>query len=308
MKTVAIVNPVAGLHLAPRRWPHFLASQKTAASEIITWWTKGPGHAETLAARARREGFERVLAVGGDGTLLEVVNGLWWESHGMLPSLGTVPFGTGCDYVRNFAQSTSLSGCLTIALGETTVPISVGRVRLQSLDGRQYQRIFVNVLGLGLDAGVIARYRQRRLHLPGKLAYVRCVLQELWRLRHFSLKSVVDGQALNTEAVLMAIGLGRYFGGGMMITPGASIKSQRFQVVLAQRLSRLALLGLVPKVYSGNHLDHPRLLACHGRDIEVITDPPALVEAEGELIGRAPLKVKIVPEALQFAGQPLETV
>ena len=102
VKTVAIVNPTAGYRRASRVWPRLLASLGAAGAEITTWWTEWPGHAETLAARARRERFDRVVAVGGDGTLLEVVNGLWWKSRGPQPSVGMVPFGTGCDYVRNF--------------------------------------------------------------------------------------------------------------------------------------------------------------------------------------------------------------
>ncbi len=95
MKTVAIVNPVAGLRRAPLIWPRLLAARGTQGPRVTTWWTETPGHAEILAARARREGFARVVAVGGDGTLLEVVNGLWWESQGPLPSVGTVPLAPG---------------------------------------------------------------------------------------------------------------------------------------------------------------------------------------------------------------------
>ncbi len=307
MKIVAIVNPVAGFHLAPLIWPRLLEARGDEGSRVTTWWTEGQGHAETLAARARREGFDRVLAVGGDGTLLEVVNGLWWESQGPQPSVGTVPFGTGCDYVRNFACDGNLADYLTIALGEATAPVSVGRVRLQGLDGRPYQRVFVNVLGAGFDAGVIERFQRRRLRLPGKVAYAWCVLRELYRLSHYHITGEVNGRALTHDVLLLAIGLGRYFGGGMMITPGASPDSDHFQVVLAQRLTRLAVLGLLPKIYKGQHLEHPQLLHGAAGHIAVSADPPALVEAEGELIGRTPLDIEVLPRALQFAGQPIKS-
>ena len=88
MKTVAIVNPTAGYRRAPRLWPRLLKSLGEPGARVATWWSQWPGHAEALAARARREGFDRVVAVGGDGTLLEVVNGVWWESRGLLPSIG----------------------------------------------------------------------------------------------------------------------------------------------------------------------------------------------------------------------------
>jgi len=94
----------------------------------------------------------------------------------------------------------------------------------------------------------------------------------------------------------------------MMITPGAAPHSDCFQVVLAQRLTRLALLGLLPKVYFGRHLEHPQVLHCDSDHITVAANPPAYVESEGELIGRTPLEVELLPRALRFAGQSIKTV
>ncbi len=305
METVAIVNPVAGCHRAPRIWPGLLEARRGRGPRVTTWWTEAPGHAEILAARARREGFERVVAVGGDGTLLEVVNGLWWESRGPQPSVGTVPFGTGCDYVRNFACGRNLEDNLATALGDT-MPVSLGLARVQGMAGQPRVRVFVNVLGMGFDARVIVRVRRRRLGLPGKVGYALSVLQELRRLGHYRITGELDGCVLRTDAILVAAGLGRYFGGGMMITPGASPHSDRFQVVLGQRLTRLALLALLPKIYAGKHLEHPRVAGCFAEHLKLTADPPAYVEADGEVVGLTPLEVEILPQALRFAGFPKE--
>ena len=244
MKTVAIVNPTAGYRRARRVWPRLLASLGEPGANVATWWTERPGHAETLAARARREGFDRVVAVGGDGTLLEVVNGLWWEPQGPLPSVGVVPFGTGCDYVRSFDLGLCRRDQVMTALGEATLAVSLGLVRLQGFDGQPRVRVFINVLGLGLDARVIASFRQQRLRLPGKMAYFLSGFKELRRLTQHRITAELDGRGLSTAAMLAAIGLGRYFGGGMMITPGASPQAGHFQVVLAQKLTRLELVTI----------------------------------------------------------------
>jgi diacylglycerol kinase (ATP) len=302
MKTVAIVNPTAGYRRASRLWPRLLASLGALGVNVATWWTEWPGHAETLAARARRQGFDRVVAVGGDGTLLEVVNGLWWEPGGPLPSVGVVPFGTGCDYVRSFDLGRGLRDKVISALGQPTLAVSLGLVRLQGYDGRPRQRVFVNVLGLGIDAQVIAGFRQQRLRLPGKTGYFLSGFKELGRLRQHRITGALDGRPLETDAMLVAIGLGRYFGGGMMITPGASPLSGHFQVVLAQKLSRLELLGLLPGLYSGQHLHHPRVTAAYASRITIHADPPAEVEAEGELEGLTPIEVAIIPQALRIAA------
>lgn len=103
MKTVAIVNPISGGRHASRKWSELLDEPAVKAARVVTWWTDRPGHAEVLAARARRQGFERIVVAGGDGTLFQVINGLWWETKGRLPSVGMVSFGMGCDYVRDFS-------------------------------------------------------------------------------------------------------------------------------------------------------------------------------------------------------------
>ena len=305
MKTVAIVNPTAGYRRARRLWPRLLASLGQPGANVATWWTEWPGHAETLAARARREGFDRVVAVGGDGTLLEVVNGLWWESPGALPSVGVVPFGTGCDYVRSFELGPTLRDQVMTALGQATLPVSLGLVRLQGFDGQPRRRVFINVLGLGLDARVITRFRQQRLRLPGKMAYFLSGIRELGRLTHHRITGSLDGRPLETDAMLVALGLGCYFGGGMMITPGASPQAGHFHVVLAHKVSRLELVSIFPGLYSGKHLNHPRIKADYAGQIAMNADPPAYVEAEGELEGLTPIEVTILPRALRIAAPSL---
>jgi YegS/Rv2252/BmrU family lipid kinase len=305
MKTVAIVNPTAGYRRASRVWPRLLASLGETGAKVATWWTEWPGQAETLAAQARREGFDRVVAVGGDGTLLEVVNGLWWEPRGPLPSVGVVPFGTGCDYVRSFDLGQTRRDKVITALGQATVTVSLGLVRLRGYDGQPRQRVFVNVLGLGFDARVIAGFRQQRLRLPGKTGYFLSGFKELGRLKQHCITGALDGRVLSAEAMLVAIGLGRYFGGGLMITPGASPQAGHFQVVLAHKLSRLELLGLLPGLYFGRHLNHPRVSAAYAGRITINADPPAEVEAEGELEGLTPLEVTIIPQALRIAAPAL---
>jgi YegS/Rv2252/BmrU family lipid kinase len=305
MKTVAIVNPIAGYRRARRVWPRLLSSLGEAGAQVATWWTAWPGHAETLAAQARREGFDRVVAVGGDGTLLEVVNGLWWELRGAQPSVGVVPFGTGCDYVRSFNLGRTLRDKVVTALGEATLGVSLGLVRLQGFDGQPRQRVFVNVLGLGFDARVIAGFRQQHLGLPGKTGYFLGGLKALSRLTHHRITGELNGRPLKTEAAVVVLGLGRYFGGGLMITPGASPQAGYFQVVLGQKLSRLDVLTLLPGLYFGKHLDHPRVMADYAGHIKISAAPPAYVEAEGELEGLTPLEAAIIPEALRIAAPSL---
>ena len=302
MKAVAIVNPVAGSHKAGRVWPQLLKGLESRPVALKTWWTEAPGHGEVLAARARQQGYERVLAVGGDGTTHEVANGLWWEPRGRLPSLGIVPLGTGCDYVRSFCKRATLGDHLTQALGTSTVPVNVALLRAEAFHGKAITRICLNVLGLGFDARVVARMRRQKLPLAGKAPYIISLLQELLVLKHFRLTGLIDREPFAARSTLLVAALGRFFGGGIMIAPLASPQSGRFELVWDENLSRLTLLFLLGKTMRGDHLSHPRVHSRFARRLEVSADPPAVVQVEGEPVGRTPLEVMLSPEKLHVAA------
>jgi diacylglycerol kinase (ATP) len=302
MKIVAIVNPVAGKGQEVQEWPRLLQAAGPKAVQVVTWWTKGRGQAESLAAPARREGFDRIIAVGGDGTLFEVANGLWWEPQGRLPSLGMVPFGTGCDYLRNFEVGGTLKENLAAALGETEVPVNLGLARLPGLDGAPSQRIFVNVLGLGFDAEVVNRFQRQRRFLRGKIAYISSALEGLVRLKLYRLQGEANGEAIDAMVHTFVVGLGRYFGGGILIAPQASPQSDCFQLVWVQQLSRLQALRLLPAFWVGRQFAHPQVHASHAGYLKLKAAPAAFVQAEGELIGRTPIEVALNKRAFNFAA------
>jgi YegS/Rv2252/BmrU family lipid kinase len=307
MKTVAIVNPVAGWSQASRIWPGLAATVGAGTARVATWWTEGPRHAERLAAQARRDGLERVVVVGGDGTLFEVINGLWWEPDGVLPSVGIVPVGTGCDYTRNFSLGATLRDQLVTALAEPCLPVDVGACRLVGLDGRPRERIFLNVLGFGFDAAVIDRFQRCRLKLRGRIPYLIASLQEMARARFCAVKGAVDGEPIDTTALIFAAGLGRSFGAGMRITPDGMPGAGRFQVVWGERLTRFELMRLLPKIYAGRHLAHPKVHSRYARRVDLAAEPAAGVEAEGELIGTTPIQIEIHPRALRIACAGFKT-
>jgi YegS/Rv2252/BmrU family lipid kinase len=304
MKSVAIVNPVAGKGESPRKWPELVAALGPKSAHLETWLSEWPGHAEILAARARRRRFDRVVAVGGDGTLHQVVNGLWWEPAGRLPSVGMVPLGTACDYLLNLDTGSSLPEKLATALGELLAPVDVGLVKLRGIDGSPVQRVFTSVMSAGFDARVVRS--RRRLASPAsglKSVYAICALLQLIRLKSYRIRGEIDGAPFEAETVLFAVGIGRYYGGGLMITPDAAVNAACFQLVWSDSTCRLELLHLFPKIYSGAHLSDPRAHSLHGHSVKLSADPPAYVQADGELLGTTPIDVGVFPGGLRFAAR-----
>lgn len=303
MKAVAIVNPKSGWGRAVHEWPRLLAQAGSAS--VATWWSRWSGHSEVLAARARREGFDRVIAVGGDGTLFQVLNGLWWEPEGTFPSVGMVPFGTACDYPRNFDLGRSREEQLATALGSSTFAVNAGTCRLQGLDGRPTQRAFVMVLGAGFDARVVMRFKQQRFWKRGKFSYFVSGLNEILRLKASRFQGEIEGQRFEEESILLTASLGRYFAGRMMIAPSISPGSDAMQIMRVAPLRPWDILPLLMKLYVGKHATHPRVHTRMASHLKVAADPPAFVEADGEPIGLTPMEVFFHRGAFQFAARSL---
>ena len=300
MKAAAILNPASGRGDGSRLWARLLSDLPGETKDLATWTTQGPGHAESLAAEARRQGFDRVIAAGGDGTLFEVVNGIWWENRGTLPSVAMVSLGTGCDYLRSFRARRDPARELTSALRNPAVGVGVGMAGLRGADGSAVRRVFLNVIGAGFDGSVALRLQRSARSKLGRASYVVALLRELQTLKSHRLEGTLDGRALEADSVMMAACLGRFFGAGMMIAPEASPLADHFQVIWSHGAGPLEMVGLLPGIYRGKHLDHPSVRSCSAQQLRVDAAPPAPVEAEGEPLGWTPLSVHILPRALSF--------
>jgi diacylglycerol kinase (ATP) len=173
------------------------------------------------------------------------------------------------------------------------------------LHGRPISRVCLNVIGAGFDAQVIARYHRQKIPKYGKLPYFLSGIQELFKLSHFRLQGEIDGKDFEAVSLIFVVGLGQYFGGRMMITPWASPQSGRVQLVWNQQISWLDLIRLFPQIYLGRHLKHPKVQTRFARKVKLAAEPPALVEADGELVGLTPLEVEIYPGAFQVAAEKL---
>ena len=303
MRIAAIANPTSGSGKARRLWPDLLEALGCRKREIQTLWTEYPRHAEVLAASARRDGYERIIAVGGDGTLFEVVNGLCGESRGEMPSVGMVPLGTGCDYIRNFEAGSGPTERLDTAMGGSIVPVSLGLCRFRGIHGEALQKVFMMVLGVGFDAEVIRRFKSRRTVRSGWLAYVLSSLQALGRVKPLRLNGEIDGVPFNARAPFFVAGIGRYFGMRMAIAPESSPSSGTCQLVWAKSMSKLDLLRLIPLTYFGAHVKDSRIRTTHAKRIALDSNPPAWIEADGELLGKTPIEIEILPDALHFAAK-----
>ena len=252
MRSLVVVNPVAGKGGAPRAWAragHALSGDGIADWECVA--SEGIGHARELARAAATAGCERVVAVGGDGTVYEVANGLARSDT----ALGIVPTGTGNDTSRTLGIPSEPIAAARLALTGPIRTIDLGEA--ETARGSTY---FVNVAGFGFDAEVTTRVNALPKLVGGTVPYVAAVLQTLWRFRAPSMRITPGDQIVQGRVFLVAVANGPTYGGGMRIAPDAVADDGLFDVCVVGDLSRWDVVRLIPELYSGRHRSHRECL------------------------------------------------
>lgn len=291
-----VVNPAAGGGKTLKAVPKVHAALQSLGRPYHLHLSTAAGDCRASAARLAAGGASLLLAVGGDGTIHEVANGL--RDSGTSVPLGIVPAGNGSDFARTVGAPKEIDEAIRRACVSTPRAIDAGLARFD--DGTE--RLFVNVAGLGFDA-VVAEKAARWKFLPGaNLPYLAAALQVLPRFKNVPATIDVDGKRHAAPAVFVQIANAKYMGGGYKIAPMADIADGQLDLALVGDFGRLDLLRQIPKVYSGNHTSHPKFTHDRGSTIRVVTERPARVQLDGELMGEAPVTFTVLPGALMLAG------
>jgi diacylglycerol kinase (ATP) len=270
--------------------------------------TAGPGDAPALARSAAFGGADLVVAVGGDGTINEVVNGILTaagakrgEAGGGGPALGIVPAGSGSDFARSLAVPRDVAGALAVLEAGRRRRIDAGKIVCASLDAAVAQttteRFFVNMGGCGASAQVASRFNRR--HIPGALGYAAASVMTTLSYRWPRVDIRTDDDAPRTVTLNMLFACnGEYCGGGMRVGRGARLDDGLLLVVEAAGIGRLRTMLEWPRLYGG-HLARVRgVRVVPARRVEVRSEEEVLVDCDGEVIGRLPAAYEIVPAAI----------
>lgn len=294
-----IVNPVARGGAMGKRWPRIQKALREESLPFTADLTEGAGHATELARQALADGYRLIVAVGGDGTINEVVNGLMVEGR-IDPEvvLGMIPAGAGDDFRRTLGIPLDYREAVLSLKGRETHLIDLGELEYTS-EGQVRRRYFANLAGLGFDAAVVERTRRSWKALPGTIPYLMSLLTTLVTYRNKDVRILLDGEELRQRANAVIVCNGCYCGGGMHIAPDADPSDGLFDVIVIGDTTKLEFLANVPKVYKGTHLTHPKVDAYRAREVRVEAQQQMFLQADGELIGEAPVTFRVVPEALR---------
>lgn len=294
-----IVNPHAGGGGAKRlgRVRRALDAADLAHDVLAT---EGAGHATRLAIKALGDGGRFLVAMGGDGTVHEVVNGMLDPDGDPIASdavLGVVAAGSGCDFIRTFDLSAKPASAVASLTGDAVRPVDVARITYVDGEGRTASRFFANIAEAGLGATCAAR----AVRMPAFLGQSR-YLAAFWAvLPSYPAGDVlidVDGEtAYEGRAVNVVLANCRFFGGGMQISPQSDPADGQLEALVFHG-RKTDSFTMLPKVYRGSHLPHPRVTELRGRRFTVTAAAPLAVEADGEVLGTSPVTVEVVPSPI----------
>ena len=242
-------------------------------------------------------GATRLVVVGGDGSVNEVVNGLA-TADGV--ELAVIPRGTGWDFVRTFGIPRDLDEAIDVALTGATRDIDVGIVSYRTWSGSDATRRFANVASAGISGAIARRANESSKALGGKISYYWATLSVFLGWQTGELRVTVDDESRSGRMIDAMICNGRYLGGGMMMCPDAEPDDGVFDVLLIGDVTKRDLAFVLPKTYRGKHLPHPRLELLRGRVVTVDADERLPIELDGEQPGTTPARFEIAPRALRL--------
>lgn len=275
MKHLFIINPVAGKGNSHSYIPEIHNFFKGKTAEYSIEITKSPGHAKEIAESYSKKGEYRIYAVGGDGTLNEVLNGM----AGTDCSLGIIPTGSGNDFIKSIYKSRNYNDILEKTINGTAVPIDCGLAN---------DRYFINIMSVGLDAEV-AYYSSKvnkKLHLKGKLSYYAGIVIALLKGKiKFPIKLTFnDSEIVETEIALTACTNGIYYGGGFMPVPTTKFNDGILDVCFVNKKNIFGILFLIPKYMKGTHVNSKGVYFRQISKLRIESDDALRVNVEGELM------------------------
>jgi len=291
---LAIVNPAAGGGRCGKLADAALQSVRQAGIELDVAYTSRPSEATEIARRAYGQGIRNFLAVGGDGTSYEILNGLFPEAEkGERPALGFLPLGTGNSFVKDF---TSRGMEHTIEVIKNGNRRACDVIRLRHSQGELY---FINLLSLGFPADV-GETANRRFKRWGELGYIFAVFARLVRLEHLSFPHRLDAAAEWDSGctLFLSFSNSKFTGGKMMIAPKADPTDGLIEYVRWGAIGRLGLLWTLPRLFTGTHIDHPFASRAPARRIEFQLAGPVNAMVDGEILRLECRSLEILPGVL----------
>ena len=305
MKPLLIVNPASAQGRTGRRFDSIARSVRSAIGEFDWIFTRRRGDAVLLAQKAARSASRLIVAVGGDGTASEVIDGLVAGRDAVRPDLafGHIPGGTGRDLCRSVGLSSDPAEAARALAGGLVRTFDLGRVEFQGHDGSRQVRHFANVADVGIGGLVVSKVDRGWKGLGGRLTFLTATARALLEYRDQPIRYRFDGGPWMEERLTaLCVCNGRYFGGGMVVAPQAQMDDGLLDVTLWKGLGMLDFATKRRMLYDGSHVALPNTRCLRARVVEAepLEGARVLLDVDGEQPGVLPARFTILPGALRL--------
>ncbi len=302
-KWFIVVNPVAANGKAGKSWPRIEKELKTIIPQQKAVLTKGLGNAIELVSEAIGNGYRHVLAIGGDGTNNEVVNGIMNQDLVTPEEIyyAFLPIGTGNDWVKSHGIPNKLADWLVMFQQGRTTFQDVGLVYYY-LEGQEKKRYFANVAGLAYDAFVVRYAENHRVWMLNRFFYLIMVLRCLFMYRLRRARVLFGQEFREDHYYTINVGICKYSGGGMSFVPHAKFDDGLLALTLAGPISKLGVLFNTYRFYNESIEEHPQVETFQVQELAIqsVDHHPTLLEVDGEFLGETPVRFEVISRALQI--------
>jgi YegS/Rv2252/BmrU family lipid kinase len=292
---LVIVNPASGRPDGGHRWRRIESALRDAGLPFEALHTRSAGDGEALAREALLGGCRRIVAAGGDGSVNEVLQGIMGAglANTCELTLGVIPTGTGNDWARTLGMPRDPADVARVLVSGHTVLHDVGAIDFAEGGTRRW---FVNVAGAGYDAWVVERLPRP---VSSSLTYIGVALRGLagYEAPHFTIEA--DAARIEGRLLLAFVANARYCGNRMHVAPTARIDDGELDLLAVHELSRWQVLPKLVRLYSGLILDDPAVRHLRAARVRITSDPPAAVQADGQVVGRTPAVFSLRSRALR---------
>ena len=299
---LVIVNPNAGNGKGEKDWNKIAEFLEKENVSYTVKFTERKGHAIQITLDAISEGYRKIITVGGDGTLNEVVNGVFTSRNCSSNeiSLSLIPVGTGNDWGRMFGIPLDYEKAVKIISENKTLVHDIGLVSYNNGNEKK-ERYFINIAGLGFESVVVRKTNfQKDKGRGGKLIYFYNLLTSLMLYKNTRSEIIIDGEKIQANVFSINVGNGRYCGGGMRQTPNAIPYDGLLDVTVINGMGKFEIIRNLKILYDGTILSHPKINGYKCRNIKVSSDSIIYTEADGESLGHTPAEFSIIPASINI--------
>lgn len=305
MEWFVIVNPNAGKRKGEKDWLEIAAQLTVAGIVYDSVFTEHRGHAVDLTRKYVENGYRNIIVVGGDGTLNEVVNGIFTQAH--IPAdkitLAMIPVGTGNDWCRMYNIPGDYKQAIKLITKRKIFTQDTGTIKYISTEGEEKTRYFINMAGMGFDALVTKKTnKQKELGKSNPMSYVVNILSSLFVYTSTKVTILLDSEKIISDIFSMSVGICQYNGGGMKQAPDALPDDGLFDLTLIKPIGKFKIIRNIIKLFDGSFTRLPEVSTFRSSKIIIHSEPPMFMEADGESLGHTPFVFNILRQSLNVVS------